>query len=468
MDKNEINSKITTYVDEHLSPKSQEVALVSELYKELHSILGETTIQSGSQGRDTSNSPIHDLDIIWELPESLAVQLGEFRTITKSQIKAEELKVKDILKDLANRIEIEYKKLGRNVIVKEQSHSVGIVFIDEDEFSIDVVPGIPNGVNDFQQPVYLVPEIINSSHKRRLRSYERHKEINWIYSDPRGYIKDVQNLDAINYNFRKSVRFLKTWKSNAKLEHKGNFLKSFHIEQIIYRYFTANCLEVSSVDAITYFFSNIRVFVAKAQIPDRADKDKFIDSYVEDKLSDSDKSFIVGRASYSLRNFSDPSLRNDENIEDLIEFTLLNENKIPKAITVVDQYSKDEQFLEQHFDIKIEKSGYKFTIDAEVSKNKGTRDMKLSSIPYLKKGCSLKFFVDKCDLQEEHKLMWKVRNYGNDAARKQQLRGEITNDTGNRIKEESSSYKGRHYVECYAINSNNVCIATARLEVPII
>jgi hypothetical protein len=53
-------------------------------------------------------------------------------------------------------------------------------------------------------------------------------------------------------------------------------------------------------------------------------------------------------------------------------------------------------------------------------------------------------------------VYWKVRNGGTEAAAVRQLRGEITRDQGRGIRTESTSYKGRHYVECYIVKDDAV------------
>lgn len=56
-----------------------------------------------------------------------------------------------------------------------------------------------------------------------------------------------------------------------------------------------------------------------------------------------------------------------------------------------------------------------------------------------------------------YELYWKVRNGGEEARDAGALRGEISKDEGNRKrKEESTSYRGTHYVECYVVKDGVV------------
>lgn len=60
------------------------------------------------------------------------------------------------------------------------------------------------------------------------------------------------------------------------------------------------------------------------------------------------------------------------------------------------------------------------------------------------------------DVAEPYALYWKVRNGGQEAAHAGQLRGEITQDAGNNIKTETTSFAGTHYVECYVVKDKRV------------
>lgn len=56
-------------------------------------------------------------------------------------------------------------------------------------------------------------------------------------------------------------------------------LKSFHLEQVVTKYFQENRSQ-TIFDAIFDFFVNIPNILRPNQIPDRADHDKFIDDYI--------------------------------------------------------------------------------------------------------------------------------------------------------------------------------------------
>jgi hypothetical protein len=77
------------------------------------------------------------------------------------------------------------------------------------------------------------------------------------------------------------------------------------------------------------------------------------------------------------------------------------------------------------------------------------------------------FTITRCDVPPPFEVYWKVRNYGQEAADLDALRGEIRKDAGNRRHIEPTAYRGNHYVECYVVKSG-CCVATNRQRVVII
>jgi hypothetical protein len=73
-------------------------------------------------------------------------------------------------------------------------------------------------------------------------------------------------------------------------------------------------------------------------------------------------------------------------------------------------------------------------------------------------------FTLTSNVPEPYSIYWKVRNGGEEANEAKQLRGEINKDEGLKNREESTSYAGQHYVECYVVK-NNVVVARDRQAV---
>ena len=92
-----------------------------------------------------------------------------------------------------------------------------------------------------------------------------------------------------------------------------------------------------------------------------------------------------------------------------------------------------------------------------IKRRNGFRQYDLSSRGYrVEKNRSLAFRVVSTNVPAPFKVYWKVRNGGDEAAQVGQLRGEITIDGGRLSREETTSYKGTHYVECYVVKDGGV------------
>src|SRR5699024_3651212 len=137
--------------------------------------------------------------------------------------------------------------------------------------------------------------------------------------------------------------------------------------------------------------------------------------------------------------------------------------------------SPTEEFIEDLFDIDIR---YHLKIDCLV-KQDGFRNMLLrkilcSKFP-LKINKSLKFFIVENEFDIlfrdtkdsfHYEVYWKVRNRGEEAIKRDLIRGQIVKDKGLGKQIESTNFRGEHFVECYIVYKN-VCIARDRIDVPI-
>lgn len=280
-----INSLLEEFVSSNLSPTESERKEVSAKYDELSSILKGRNFISGSYGRFTSITPLHDVDVIWELPEETVT--NNIRKSISLKVSPDELDVKNILGSLAKRLREEYEKLGVKVNVLSETHSVTIEFLNSShEFTIDVVPAVPiTEKNEFGLPLYIVPEIIKDSHRVRKDKYSSKEPIIWIKTDPEGYIEEASKANEENQSFRKSVKFLKGWRRKSK-EGDVNFkLKSFHIEQYVLHFLRENH-QKNTWEVVTTFFDDVEQIISSPQIPDRANDTVFIDAYISELTED--------------------------------------------------------------------------------------------------------------------------------------------------------------------------------------
>lgn len=286
MKRDELNACLRSYVKDHLSPTASERALVFAAYQAVCAMLGESAcLPIGSYARFTANRPVHDLDVLYVL--------GDWGGSVPNPTNAlAELKAR-IIQSFVN-------PTSFAISISVQTHSVTISFLrgDEEVFAVDIVPAYRRGHNGFGEEMYMVPEILTRGHRMRRQLYEEisrtHRVMNWIASDPRGYIHVARDVNGRNADFRKSVKFPKAWKAAWRREDPNFKLKSFHIEQVITRYYQANT-EITIFDAISRFFQELPHTVEQAQIPDRANPAVNIDEYVNELTTPERDSILRAR-----------------------------------------------------------------------------------------------------------------------------------------------------------------------------
>lgn len=127
-----------------------------------------------------------------------------------------------------------------------------------------------------------------------------------------------------------------------------------------------------------------------------------------------------------------------------------------------------EEFIEDRFPVDIR---YDMKIDCEVMQ-RGFRKFFLSDllnrhIP-LKAQKALKFWVSELPrIGQPFQIYWKVLNRGDEAQRRNCIRGQIMMDGGWRTREEHTQFRGDHIVECYLVK-DGVVVAKDRIHVPIV
>lgn len=122
-----------------------------------------------------------------------------------------------------------------------------------------------------------------------------------------------------------------------------------------------------------------------------------------------------------------------------------------------------EEFIEARFPWV---GGYEARITAKVAPVSGSRSGDLRKIQRLHTGRTLEFTV-KTDARGHYDVYWKVRNSGDEAARANDLRGQIILGMRGGVHREHTKYRGRHNVECYIV-LNDKTVATANHPVTIV
>ena len=77
---------------------------------------------------------------------------------------------------------------------------------------------------------------------------------------------------------------------------------------------------------------------------------------------------------------------------------------------------------------------------------------------------SLRFEVVD-SVPDDCSIYWQITNIGDEARRRGQLRGGF--EIGSRVKEESTSYKGNHFVEAFIVKDNTLIARSGKRVIPI-
>jgi hypothetical protein len=131
----------------------------------------------------------------------------------------------------------------------------------------------------------------------------------------------------------------------------------------------------------------------------------------------------------------------------------------------INYYQNTEEFISHLFPVDIH---YSLCIDCKITQN-GWRPFFLSSFlrkqGFLQHNKTLDFFIKNTNCSKPYSIYWKVRNVGDIAEKRDNIRGQIKKTDSDHHKEHTD-FQGEHFVECYLVK-NGICIAKNRIDVPI-
>lgn len=385
---------------------------------------GNTKLLIGSYGKKTNIRPPRDVDVLFIMPPDKFKQYADNESNGQSQL------LQDIKKILSEKYTTTDKIKGWGKVV--------LVQFSDGTHNVELLPAWENEDGSFKIP--------NSENGGR-----------WETWDPRKEIKKIKDSDSKTGKTKALIRMIKKW-SECSVN-----LKSFNIENKVIAFFqNGDSYEEEYSTLVRNFFQ----YFKKTNTAENL-KGPLNTAFARaEKARDYEKESKIDKAVEEWRKiFGDPfpvNIKKDISTVETIEDKL---KKFQEAYP-----SPEEEFLERDYGIRFAiNSAYQIRIDATVTQD-GFRPRLLSSFiqnnfPLLKRK-KLIFSIVKNNIPVPHSIMWKVRNFGEEAKKAEDLRGEITHDKGRRKKEENTKYHGDHYVECYII-INNLCVATDKILVPI-
>lgn len=125
----------------------------------------------------------------------------------------------------------------------------------------------------------------------------------------------------------------------------------------------------------------------------------------------------------------------------------------------------NEQYIDEFYPVKL---SYYCRVSCIVTGN-GWRPKPLKELlsilkHYLPHNFEICCTMDYTNCPPPYKIFWKVKNVGPEAARRNQMRGQIIEKDKYIV--EHSSFFGNHYIECYIVK-DGICVAKEKIKIPI-
>jgi hypothetical protein len=79
---------------------------------------------------------------------------------------------------------------------------------------------------------------------------------------------------------------------------------------------------------------------------------------------------------------------------------------------------------------------------------------------------NLNFKIIECGVPKPYDVRWKVLNRGDEAERRNNIRGQIIASSCPSVRHDRTSFRGEHVVECYIIK-DSIVVARDAIDVPI-
>lgn len=387
----------------------------------------------GSVGRKTAIRGSSDLDILFDLPEEIYDKYNGYKSYGQSAL------LQDVKSVLAER----YPKTN----ISGDGQVVVIAF---NKYTVELVPAFQNNDGSFTYP-------------------DTHDGGSWKTTNP---IPEQEECKSCNYSsdgiYYDVCHMIRSWKNSIGLSMGGLL-----IDTLVYDVF----LEKEYFKEYEYrdYFSILMCVFEYFKNQDKK-RSYWFAVGSNQKVYNSNNGEFVTKAKETYEKINE-AIESGNEIEGVLAELLGNDFSSTDNFVVknaefnsCDKYAhfrgaKSEQFIGELFSVDIR---YSLQIDCMVTQ-KGFQSCFLSVIlrehKWIGHDLNLDFQIIKTDCPKPYFIYWKVRNVGIEAEKRNMIRGEICCTNKSHQKEHTDFY-GPHYVECYLVK-NNVCVAKARINVPI-
>ncbi|GAA1026136.1 MULTISPECIES: nucleotide-binding domain-containing protein [Amycolatopsis] len=379
----------------------------------------EHQLMVGSYGRHTAVRGVSDLDMLYILPKALRSSYdgdtGPRRLLTR---------VKDVLKARYTTTDVRVDQC----VVRVQFTS--------NKFKFEVQPVFENDDGSFDYPDTVAQR--------------------WKTTKPRDEIRATRECnDRTSTNMRHLARMTRAWK-NANGANMGGLL----IDTLVHRFFaTTNSYDAAGTGSFGLMAQDFFEFLA-----DEPDKSYYL-------------ALGSGQQVRVKKRFQPKAKKAHSRCLAAIEaegkasagkkWRAVFGTAVPlKAVEAARAFDDTEEFIEDAFPVDISHS---LAIDCKVTQ-KGWRPTFLREMlrkkSLLRADKDLDFTITKCSAEQPYDVKWKVLNRGDEAERRNKIRGQIVEPNRPNGRHERTDFRGEHVVECYIVK-DGIVVARDSIDVPI-
>jgi len=417
---------------DNLKIKNTEV--ISSRYGELTAALNkkfrdtesktDNTLQVGSFGRKTGINGISDLDMLYIMP----------KTKWNNYKDGGQLRLLQHTRDaISNRYPSTKVRVDRLVVT-----------VTYQNFHVEVQP-----VFELEDKSYKYPDTKGNGA--------------WRITKPREEMDAIANMDAYkNSNLRRLCKMARAWKNKH-----GVGMGGLLIDTLAYN-FLASTSDYDNKGYLYYDWLSRDFFKYLSDLPEQSE---YAAPGSRQRVKVKKKFQRRAKKAYDLC-LEAIKAEGQNNVNE--KWKAVYGRPFPSAqkksteLNGIPLWRNTEEFIEDRFQVDIR---YQLKINCEVIQNGFRkfflRDILNFDIP-LKSNKKLKFCVSEMpQVNSPFQIYWKVLNRGEEARRRDCIRGQIVLDDGRLTKEESTNFSGDHIVECYLVE-NGIVVAKDRIHVPIV
>ena len=403
--------------------------LTSALNKKFRDTESKTAnvLQVGSFGRNTGIDGISDLDMLYIMPK------GEWDTYKDGR----QLK---LLQDVKAAVLARYPA----TVVRVDRLVVTVTYTD---FHVEIQPVFEQDDGSYKYP-------------------DTKDEGSWKITKPREEMDAISKLDGEkNLNLKRLCKMARAWKNKHGLEISGLL-----IDTLAYNFLEST----DEYDASSYLYYDELSRDFFEYLGEERDQEYYAAPGSGQRVRVWKKFQKRARKAHRLCLAAiEAQNKEQKNVNE--KWKKVYGRQFPAAAEAVDEaktamasatWRNTEEFIEDRNPIDIR---HTLKIDCEVKQN-GFREHFLTemitrALPLLANK-KLTFTITKNTVPWPYEIKWKVLNRGEEAQRRDMMRGEIVDDAGHNQKTETTNFKGDHVVECYAIK-DGIVVAKDRIHVPI-